>query len=37
VISLAAYLFRLRQCDAARSLARMLNLDPLKGETWKRP
>lgn len=37
VISLAAYLFNLTQREAALSLARMLKLDPHKGETWKHP
>ncbi len=36
-ISLAAYLFRLNQREAAIHLAHMLNIDPHQGETWRRP
>lgn len=37
VVSLAAYLFGLKQGEAATRLARMLGLDPHEGETWRRP
>ncbi|MFM9863333.1 MAG: hypothetical protein ACKVRO_06975 [Micropepsaceae bacterium] len=37
VISLAAYLHRLNQREAAKHLAVMLNIDPHQGETWRRP
>jgi hypothetical protein len=37
VISLAAYLFNMTQREAAMALARMLKIDPHKGETWKHP
>jgi hypothetical protein len=36
-ISLAAYLFRLTQREAALRLASMLNIDPHQGQTRRRP